>query len=79
MTPQQAEMLDAANDDFQAFLDLACVGVSASASDAEHAAYRLAWAAIDSALFMPDSAMPGYCQFVAIASKNRDVARMLLS
>lgn len=78
MTPRQSAVLNAAEDDFQEFLALARNGMSASADDTEHAAWRLAQAVIDDANGISKSALQGFSVFTAIAFQDATVAANLL-
>ena len=65
--------------DFDAFIDLARHGVSAAADRDEQAAYRLADAAVQWAADLDEFTLKGLATFVAIAGRDVERARSLLS
>lgn len=78
MTTRQSAVLDAAEDDFQEFVALARNGMSATADNTEHAAWRLAQAVIDDANGISKTALQGFSVFTAIAFQDATIAANLL-
>lgn len=70
--------LSDAEQDFQEFLALARNGLSASADNVEHAAWRLAQAVIDDANCLSMQAIQGFSVFTAIAYRDAVVAASII-
>lgn len=63
------------DDNLNRFISMAQAGVSATADDAEHAAYRLAQAALDDAPELDPETLCGFAMFAALSHYKPDEMR----